>query len=188
MAKPVLKFKNELSVRDYAEGYRLYDIRRGRCMGREIKASLFFFLAMAMLFMLMQEGFNIPKLPVCSIVLLICIYMCCFFLYIQPNMSKHRGEQIYKSSRLISMEYTFEMHKEYFIMKNEYESLKRYYTELSDCIETDNIFLLIGGTEKKIIVISKRCLEEEKKEELSAFFKKETIRQYRRTRSRRKKK
>lgn len=79
------------------------------------------------------------------------------------------------------MEYAFEMHKEYFIMKNEYETLKRYYTELSDCIETKNIFLLIGGNEKKIIVISKNCLDDEMTDNLSRFFQKETVRQYRRT-------
>ena len=187
-AKPVLSFKNKLRIREYAEGYKLYDIRRGRSAGREIKASLFFFLAMAMLFMLMLENFNIPKLPVCTIVLLICMYMCSYFIYILPNMAKLKGEHIYKSSELISKEYSFEFYKEYFIMKNEYESLKRYYTELSDCIETDDIFLLIGGMEKKVIVISKHCLEKDKCEKLSSFFQKETIRQYRRTRSRRRKK
>ncbi len=182
MAKAVITFKNKLRIREYAEGYRLYDIRRGKSSGREIKASLFFFLGMAMLFMLMLENFNIPKLPVCAIVLLICMYMCCYFIYMLPDMAKLRGEHIYKSSKLLSKEYTFEFYKEFFIMHNDHERLKRYYTELTDSIETDDIFLLIGGMEKKIIVIAKRCLSEDEKRRLSEFLKKETVRQYRRTR------
>ncbi len=188
MAKPILTFENQLRIGEYAEGYRLYDLRCGNSAGREIKASLFFFLGMAMLFMLMREQFNILKLPVCTIVLLICIYMCCFFIYILPNMAKQRGERIYKSSHLLSEKYTFHVHQDYFIMQNEYESLKRYYTEIHDCIETDTLFLLIGGTEKKLIVIAKRCLEQEQCETLSHFFRKEMVHQYRRTRFRRRKK
>lgn len=186
-SKFVLSFHNKLKIREYAEGFRLYDIRCGKSAGREVKATLFFFLAMAMLFVLMQNNFNIAELPVCAVVLLICMYMCSYFIYILPNMAKLKGEHIYKSSKLLSKDYSFEIYKEYFVMKNEYESLKRYYTELSDCIETDDIFLLIGGMEKRVIVISKRCLEDSQSEKLSHFFQREMVRQYRRTKSRRRK-
>ena len=68
-------FSAGLDIKEYAEGYRLFELRRGTGTGREIKASLFFFLAMGMLFMLMLESFNIVKLPVCAIIFLICMYI-----------------------------------------------------------------------------------------------------------------
>ena len=184
--KPVLTFRNKLRIREYAEGYRLYDLIRGSSKGREWKASVFFFLGIAMLFMLMMNNFNIPKLPVSTIVLLICMYMCTHYIYMLPKKAKLKGEHIFKSSRLLSKEYTFQIDKEYFIMENEYEKLKRYYTEITDCIETDELFLLIGGIKKQIIVISKRSLNKEENQLLSHHFKREMIRQYRRTKSKHK--
>ncbi len=183
---PVLTFQNKLRIREYAEGYRLYDLIRGASKGREWKASVFFFLGIAMLFMLMMNDFNIPKLPVCTIVLLICMYMCTHYIYMLPKKAKLKGEHIFKSSKLLSKEYTFQFNKDYFIMENEFEKLKRYYTEITDCIETDELFLLIGGIEKQIIVISKRSLKEEESQILSHHFKREMIRQYRRTKSKHK--
>ena len=183
---PVMSFKNKLKIREYSEGYRLFDLRRGSSSGREWKSSVFFFLGLAMLFILMMQRFNIVKLPVCAIVLLISAYMCTHYVYMLPKKAKLKGEHIFKSSKLLSKEYEFEIYKEYFVMKNEYEYLKRYYTDITDCIETDNIFLLIGGIERRITVISKRCLSEKESERLSQYFQKEMIRQYRRTRSKNK--
>lgn len=179
----ILTFKNKLKIREYAEGYKLFDLRCGASKGREWKSSVFFFLGIAMLFMLMMNNFNIAKLPVTSIVLLICMYMCSHYVYMLPNKAKLKGEHIYKSSKLLSKESSFEIYKEYFVMKNEYEYLKRYYTDITDCIETDDIFVLIGGMEKRITVISKRCLTQEQSEKLSHFFKREMIKQYRRTKT-----
>ena len=73
------------------------------------------------------------------------------------------------------------------VLKNFFpEYLKKYYSGLTDCIETDDIFMLAGGIDNTIIVISKRCLSGEENSELSAFFKREMVKQYRRARGRKK--
>ncbi len=172
-------FSAGLDIKEYAEGYRLFELRRGTGTGREIKASLFFFLAMGMLFMLMLESFNIVKLPVCAIIFLICMYMCGYYIFFLPKRARQRGERIYESSGFLSLEYRYEFYREYFVMKNKNHIIKRYFTELSDCIETDEIFLLIGTNENRVTVIQKSFLDKETAEKLSFLLSKKTIKQYR---------
>lgn len=185
--KSILSFSAKNGIREYSEGYKLYEMRRGFGAGREIKATLFFFLAMGMLFILMLKDFDIARLPVCAVILLVCMHMCSYYIFIMPKKAKLMGEHIYKSSRLIGRTYSYEFSKEYFVMKNKYQCLKRYYTELSDSFETDDLFVLIGGIENKLIVIPKSCMESRDAEKLSGILRKETIKQYRRLKSRKRK-
>lgn len=182
----VVSFNNKLKIREYSEGYRIFDLRRGNSRGREWKSTVFFILGISMLFILMINGFNIAGYPVAAIVLLICMYMCSHYLYMLPKKAKLRGEHIYKSSKLLSKEYQFDIYRDYFLMKNEYETLKRYYTDITDCIETDSIYVLIGGYEHRVTVISKRCLSNEQCEKLTELFSREMIKQYRKMRGSRK--
>ena len=181
MNETVICFKNKLKIREYAAGYQIYDLRHGKSKGRVWKSSVFFFLTIAMLFVLMMNNFRIKDFPSVTLILLVCMYMCTYYVYILPSKAKLRGEHIYKKSKLLSKEYSFKIKNDCFIMKNDYEYLKKYYSELTDCIETDEIFLLAGGIEGNITVISKRCLSDDQTKELSAFFARKMIKQYRRT-------
>ena len=175
----IAEFDNKISIRDYAEGYKIYDLRRGFSRGKEWKASVFFVIGLGMLFILLMEHFDFDRVPVVAIMLMICMYMCTHYLYLLPKKAKLKGEHIYKSSRLLSKQKHYEFYRDYFIVKNEYEYLKRYYTEITDCIETSSAFVLIGGIESKIIVIAKKGLAAEQCSSLSDHFSKEMIRQYR---------
>ena len=132
--KSIVSFIAKTGIREYSEGYKLYEMRRGFGAGREIKASLFFFLAMGMLFILMTEGFDITRLPVCAVILLICMHMCIYYIFMMPGKAKHIGEHIYKSSEMIGKTYSYDFCREYFVMKNKYHYLKRYY----DALEIDH--------------------------------------------------
>lgn len=175
-----MTFKSRLKIRDYAEGYRLFDLKRGKSAGREWKSTIFFMISMLMLFLLLMSKFNLAKMPVCAIIMLISAYMCTYYVYILPRKAKLMGEHIYKNSKLLSKKYEFEVYGDYFIMKNQYESLKRYYSEITDCMETNDIFVLVGGIEKRLIVIAKRELTENQKEKISKLFHQHMIKQYRR--------
>lgn len=181
LKKPIEIKENKISIRDYALAYVICDSRKGASCGKEWKASVFFAIGLLMLFILLMESFRIAKVPVIAIVLLICMYMCTYYIYLLPKKAKLEGEHIYKSSKLLSKKFKVDIYREYFIFENENEYLKRYYSEISDCIETDEIFVLIGGYEHEITVISKKYLDEEKCKKISDFFKSEMMRQYRRT-------
>lgn len=186
--KPIECFKNKITIQNYAEAYRIFDLRHGASSGREWKASVFFVIGLVMLFFVLMQNFNLAKVPVSIIVLLICMYMCTHYLYLLPKRAKLRGEHIYKSSKLLSKPYQTEIYRDYFVMKNDCEYIRKYYAEMSDCIETDDLFVLIGGIEKPISVISKKCLTEEQCSNISELFKKEAVRIYRRTKSSKKRK
>lgn len=187
-SKPVESFENKISIKDYALAFQLYDARKGASSGKEWKASVFFVIALVMLFILLMENFNFSEVPVVSIVLLICMYMCTYYIYLLPKKAKLNGEHIYKSSKMLSKSRKVEIYRDYFVMENEYEYIRRYYTEISDCFETDDSFVLIGGYEHRINVISKKSLSDEQCEKISEHFKREMIKQYRRTKSVRKRK
>ena len=184
----VMSFESKLKIREYAEGYRLFDLRRGKSSGRVWKSSVFFAIAIAMMIIIMLNSWDITRVPVACVILLVCIYMCSYYLYMLPKRAKLRGEHIFKSSKLLSKNCKYYIYRDHFIMKSENETLKRYYTELTDCIETDDIFLLIGGFENRVTVISKRYITQSQRQLLSEHFQRETIRQYRRIKPKRKNK
>ena len=173
-------FKSKLNIKEYADGYRIFDLKRGRSAGREWKSTVFFMISMAMLFFLLMSVMDIGRMPVCAAVFLISAYMCTHYVYILPRKAKLRGEHIYKSSKMLSKEYVFDVYPDYFIMRNKNESIKRYYSDVSDCIETKNIIVIIGGFEKRFIVISKRNIEKNELEKISRYFKNRMVKQYRR--------
>lgn len=185
-SKPIESFENKITIKDYALACQLYDARKGASYGKEWKASVFFVIGLVMLFFILMENFNIAKVPVAALVLLICMYMCTYYIYLLPKKAKLEGEHIYKSSKLLSKSSKIEIYRDCFVMKNDYEYILRYYIEISDCIETDSSFVLIGSYERPIIVISKKSITEEQCENISKHFKKEMIRQYRRLKSNRK--
>ncbi len=179
----ITEFDNEVKIDEYAKAYQIYDLMHGKSKGREWKSSFFFILSLIMFFILTAEKFNLSKIPVTAIVLLISMYMCTYYLYLLQKKAKLQGEHIYKSSHLLSKKYHFIINRNFFTVKNEFEYIKRYYTEITDCIETDEIFVLIGGMEHGVNVISKRCLTKEQSELLSEYFKSEMVNEYRRTKS-----
>lgn len=182
-SKLIESFENKISIKDYALAYQLYDARKGSSWGKEWKATVFFILSLVMLFILLMENFNLAKVPVVAIVLLICMYMCTYYIYNLPQKAKLEGEHNYRISKLLSKPFKVEIYRDCLIIKNEYEYLKRYYTEISDCFETDNSFVLIGGMEHNIVVISKKTLDDNQIENISGHFQREMIKQYRRTKS-----
>lgn len=182
-SKLIESFENKISIKDYALAYQIYDAIKGASSGKEWKASVFFATALVMLFFVMMENFNFAKVPVSAIVLMICMYMCTYYIYLLPKKAKLEGEHIYKSSKLLSKPEKVEIYRDYFVMKNEYGYIRRYYIEISDCIETDGSFVLIGGYERRICVISKKCLTDEQCTKISEHFQREMIKQYRRAKS-----
>ncbi len=178
---PILLIKNKISEEEYGKGCRIYDLRKGRSAGREWKASVFFALAMLMLFILMRSGFDIIQNPLSPVILGACVFMCIFYIIILPFAAEKKGRDTFRKSSLLCKEYEIRIYRDRLEMKNKNEYLKRYYTEITDCIETNEIFVLIGGIEKNLLVISKNGLQEDEKDQLSRIFRKEMIRQYRKT-------
>ena len=175
----VLSFENELNIREYAEGCRITDILCGSSKNRGIKASVFFVVFIVMLFVIMINNYDPSRVPVAVIVILISAYLCTYYLYILPHKARLRGEHDFKTSRLISKKYRFDVYRDHVIMKNENEYIKRYNTDITYCLETDEIFVLTGGFEKRFLVISKRCLTDEQRDILSEHFQRELVKKYR---------
>ena len=80
---------------------------------------------------------------------------------------------IYQSSALLSETKKFRISRDCLSYKNKWEYLKRYNSELTDCIETEELFVLIGGLENRLIVIRKKGLQEQTVEKLSEHFARE---------------
>ncbi len=182
----IAEFQQAASFDDYKNAYMLYDLRHGSSKGREWKASVFFVLAVGAVWYASVQHFRLNELIMPALVLVISVYMCVYYLFIVPSRSANRAERIYKSSWYISREKQYKFYRDNFTYKNEYEYQKRYYTEIYDCIETKDTFILIGGLENSLTVIDKRQLDPKQREALSSHFRSEMIRQYRNTEGKRK--
>ncbi len=180
--KPLFEFENKMTIMLYSNAYRLYDIRKGRSNGKEWKASVFFIIDMAMLFVLMTQHFVFSSVPVCTIGLIVCSYMITYYLVLLPRMARRYGEHIYKSSHLLSKPEKIHIYSNGFIRQNAYEKSCGFFSSVSDCIETEKTFILFGDFDKKILVISKECLTDEMKVRLAAFFENQFVRKYRKVR------
>lgn len=179
--KPFFSFKSKLDISEYSQGYKIYDLTNGNSKGWKWKSSMFFFLALLMILILSVNEFRIERFPEIFIIFPVCVYLCIHYVCILPQKAKAEGKKIFDTSYLLSQESSFEFYKEYFTMSNQYEFLKRYYSEITDCIETDDIFLLGGGMQNAVIVISKSCIDEKKCSSVSRFFQNEMVTQYKRT-------
>lgn len=177
--EPLFEFENKVTIMLYSKAYRMYDIRKGRSNGKEWKASVFFVIGLAMLFVLMTQHFVFSSVPVCTIGLIVCLYMITYYLVLLPKMAALLGEHIYKSSRLISKPEKISIYGNGFVKRNDYEKSCGYFSSVSDCIETEKSFVLFGDFDKKILVISKACLTDEMKRNLSEFFVNLFVRKYR---------
>lgn len=177
--KPMFEFDNKITILLYANAYCMYDIRKGRSNGKEWKATVFFVIALIMIFVLMTQHFIFSSVPVCTIGLIVCLYMVTYYLILLPKMARLQGEHIYKSSRLLSKPSKITIYRNGFVMQNAYEKLCGYFSSVLECVETEKSFILFGDFEKKILVISKSCLTDEMKADLSEFFENQFVRKYR---------
>ena len=175
----IAEFDCQIKDTDYAEAYRIYDIRRGRSKGREWKPSIFFAGVIVVLCIFMMVHLSVPDYVFFGIVMLLCIYGCVYYVYWLSNRAAHRGMEIFESSHLLHETIHCHFYRDYYEITNKYEFIRRYYTEITDCIETPELFVLIGGLDNKLTVIAKAELTDEQKNALSKHFSREMIKQYR---------
>ncbi len=177
----LLQFRSKLRIREFSEGYTLYKTltRRGASKVRWIKAVFFSVLGIGMIVMLAGVRFHFEQLPVCTVVLLICMQMGTYYFVLVPRQEKLRGEHLYKSSRLLSKECEMTWYPDHFTVINAFEKLNRSYREITDCLESEQIILLSGGEGKKAVMIAKKCLSPEQYDCLVGILKEKCGRQYR---------
>ncbi len=176
----IAEFDGKLKIQEYAYAYQQYGLQYGASSQRGVKAAAFSVAAAMVLYALFMEHFNFERLPAAAVLLLICMYMITYYLYLVPKKIRLHGEHIYKSSRLLSKPKHFQIYRDFFEMHSEYESLKRFYTDISDCIETDADYILIGGTEHRVTVIPKKTMSEQQKQDVTRHFRQEMPKQYKR--------
>ncbi len=169
----IAEFDSRLRIKEYAFAYRLYELKYGSEAGRGWKAAVFGGAGAIVLYALAKEQFDFGRFPAASVIILICLYMLTYYLFLVPKKARLYGEHIYKSSRLLSKPQHCKIYRDFLEMENEYESIKRYYTEVTDCIETERAFILMGGVEKPLLVISKKQMSPQQQTAVSEHFQKE---------------
>ena len=162
----IAEFEQSLELQDYKNAYKLNELRHGASRGREWKASVFFAAAVCSVWYAVSQRFILSEIIMPAILLGISVYLCVYYLFIVTSKAVNKAERIYKSSGYIPQKKHYKFYRDHYIYKNEYEYQKRYYTEIFDCIETKDLFILIGGLENKLTVIDKRQLDEKQRNDL----------------------
>ncbi len=163
----------------YSRAYMLAHMRRGRLRGKEWKASVFFVVWLFSMFYMSVNKFNISANPVPLGICIICLYMMTYYLFILPKRITLEGEHIYKSSHMLCESERITVTRDGYTLQNKYETLCGYWTDMTDCIETDEYFLLMCDYSKRLIIISKKCIGDDETERLRDFFKRTMTVKYR---------
>lgn len=162
---------NNVPLLMYGNAYVFAEMRRGRLRGREWKATVFFVILLACMFYMSLFKFHMSSNPVPLGICIICLYMVTYYLYILAKKVKLEGEHIYKSSHMLGLDEKITITREGYTLENKYETLSGYWTDMTDCIDSSQFFLLMSEYSKRLIIISKKCLNDEQTEKLSEFFK-----------------
>ncbi len=172
---------NEIPLMMYGDAYMISQMCRGRLKGKEWKASVFFAIWCACMLYISIKHYDLLSNPVPTGISIICLYMMTYYLFILPKRMKLKGEHIYKSSHMLNKTETVTVTREGYVIENKYETLIGYWTDILDCIETGNYYLMISEYSKRLIIISKKCLDDEQNERLAEFLKRTMASKYRKT-------
>lgn len=172
---------NEIPLMMYGDAYMISQMCRGRLKGKEWKASVFFAIWCACMLYISIKHYDLLSNPVPTGISIICLYMMTYYLFILPKRMKLKGEHIYKSSHMLNKTETVTVKREGYVIENKYETLIGYWTDILDCIETGNYYLMISEYSKRLIIISKKCLDDEQNERLAEFLKRTMASKYRKT-------
>lgn len=170
---------NKIPLLMYGKAYTISQMRIGKLRGKEWKATVFFVVWLGCMFYMSLHRFNMSSNPVPLGICIICLYMMTYYLIILPKKIKLKGEHIYKSSHMLGKTEKITITRDEYILENKYETLSGYWTDMTDCIESSEFFLLISEYSKRLIIISKKCLDNEKTKSLSEFFKRTMTVKYR---------
>lgn len=170
---------NKIPLLMYGNAYMLSQMRCGKLRGKEWKASVFFVVWLGCMFHMSLNRFNMSSNPVPLGISIICLYMMTYYLIILPKRVKLNGEHIYKSSHMLGRTEKILITREGYTLENKYETLSGYWTDMTDCIESSEFFLLISEYSKRLIIISKKCLDEDQMECLGNFLKRTLTVKYR---------
>ncbi len=170
---------NKIPILMYGKAYMLSHMRRGRLKGKEWKATVFFVVWLMCMFYMSVNRFHMSANPVPLGISIICLYMMTYYLFILPKRVMLEGEHIYKSSHMLCRSEKITVTRDGYTLQNKYETLCGYWTDMTDCIETSEYFLLLGEYSKRLIIVSKKSIDDEKTECLRDFFKKTMTVKYR---------
>lgn len=162
--------ENKISFKIYADAYYISEIRHGKIKGKEWKASVFFVLWLLSMFYMSVKGFHLSKNPVPVAICVICLYMMTYYLFLLPKKTRLLGEHIYKSSHLLNKTEHIEIFRDHFVMQSRYEKIIGYWTDMSDCIECRDYFLLISEFNSRLMIIPRESVKEEEWKQISDFF------------------
>lgn len=177
----VMKIENNrVSLLMYGRAYTISQMRRGMLRGKEWKASVFFVVWLGSMFYMSIHEFSLSTNPVPLGISIICLYMMTYYLFILPKRVKLNGEHIYKSSHMLNKPEKITINRDSYVIENKYERLSGYWTDITDCIETSEYFLMMSEYSPRLIIISKKSLDDSQTKELSEFFERTMTVKYRR--------
>ena len=107
----------------------------------------------------------LPIFAICFFVILAFI-----FVFAVPNVNKKSGVTQFHTNQFYALLFSLRFFKEYFLLINEYESIRVFWSEIDRSMENEEYFILLGSLEREMIVVSKKELQESQVEALSELL------------------
>lgn len=176
--KPIAVLEQSLSAADYASAFyaaqstisllRRKEVSSGICLTVSVISG-----ALIPLF------YRVPGLL--GVLITVCAVGLVFagvLFFVQPNDLRSWAKELYRSNALLALPQTVTVYRDSIAVKSEVETFQEYWTDFSRCVETKEVFVLVGGRERWVLAVKKEGLEESVKETLSAHFQDAFARRY----------
>ena len=178
--EPVAELNYKLTREDYEQAFLLADRWISPMHRRGVKAGISLCIsALAASFIPAYLSWYETALVPISIIAagIVCA---CFFLFVQPGLTKSYAGQMFSTNPLLGVENHIKIYRDSLQVKNQYETYGEYWTDFSRCVEDDSFFVLTGGVCRNLFIVPKKGLDEATKKTLSRHFENTFVAKYRR--------
>ena len=177
--EPILTIKQSLKKEEFREAYLLQEKGFSPFHRPKVKAGICLTAALIIGSSLpfCSRWFSTIFAPVCGI--LTCLFLACFFVFIQPNFMRNWAEKVFESNRFLKLETSISIYRDSAVMENEWERFTEYWVHFEKCLESDRLYVLIGGINKSLLVLSKAEMTDFQRQQLTAHFKNTFATRYR---------
>ena len=167
---PVIKIKQVLKRSEFTEFYLVRESFLSPLHHPKVKAGICLTGAMILGSLILWNFRRFSTVWTLSCGILAFLLLGIFFLFVQPNIIGRWAEKVFDSNQLLKLETTISVYRDSVLIENEFESYIEYWIDFERCLETDQLYLLIGGFNRSFLIVSKEEMDKSQRELLSTHF------------------
>ena len=174
-----LTFQQQLGAEEYSDACLLYEYSLSPLRRPQVRSgiSLCAAILLGSLIPWYSVRYATVYFPVTGI--LVFLSLALYFWREQPRRHRQNALDLYSSNRMLGLSMEISIYRDHFLLKNDYESWKEFWTDFSGCVEDPEYYVLWGGISRPLLVLKKSSLTSQQEEQLTLHFSNTFVGRYR---------